>query len=304
MKKAFLVLLTVMLIISLVGCNQAAGIYNQANEAFQAGDYSKAIELLDTIPEYEKADDLKNQTNAFLDFATAEQNAEKVNTEIDNVIRPAQNLLESGKTPFDETTISPVEKAISSLQEEKIEIRSMPDDTNSIMAEVERMKKLPDYTEKQTVLQNAQKALENSIKQMEQVTNPSGDFVKERLARIESVGEIACVTEENDPNGQLNKPGGYTAAVIFESALVNQAEVYGSDLIEKGTLAGGCIEVYQTVENAMSRDTYLAAFDGSVLCSGSHIVLGTIVIRASDNLTATQQKELTEQITNILLELQ
>ena len=97
MKKAFLVLLTVVLAIGLIGCNQTAAIYNQADEAFQAGDYPKVIELLDTIPEYEKADSLRDQTNAILDFSTAKQNAEKVNTEIDNIIGPAQDLLESGK---------------------------------------------------------------------------------------------------------------------------------------------------------------------------------------------------------------
>ena len=38
--------------------------------------------------------------------------------------------------------------------------------------------------------------------------------------------------------------------------------------------------------------------------SGSHIVLGTVLIRTSSQLTATQQKKLTEQIANKFTELQ
>ncbi len=53
------------------------------------------------------------------------------------------------------------------------------------------------------------------------------------------------------------------------------------------------------------RDSYLASFDGAgMLNSGSHKVLGTIVIRTSTKLTATQQNEFTNNITNKLLELQ
>ena len=77
----------------------------------------------------------------------------------------------------------------------------------------------------------------------------------------------------------MDKAGGYTAQVFFSSDLVNQSEVYGTTIIEKGTAAGGSIEVYSNVEDANSRNEYLAAFDGGFFASGSHTVIGTVVVR-------------------------
>jgi len=74
-------------------------------------------------------------------------------------------------------------------------------------------------------------------------------------------------------------------------------------LIDKGTAAGGCIEVYNTVEDAEKRNAYLSAFDGSALGVGSHNIVGTVVVRTSDGLTATQQKDLESEIINGLVEL-
>ena len=124
-------------------------------------------------------------------------------------------------------------------------------------------------------------ALETSIKQFKQLTNPSEEFVISRIQPLEGITGVAAATEENDINGQFNKAGGYTAQVFFSYSLVDQSTTYGNTLLEKGTDAGGSIEVYKTVEDAEKRDTYLSAFDGSVLASGSHKVVGTLVVRTS-----------------------
>ncbi|CAD0144417.1 protein of unknown function [Streptococcus thermophilus] len=86
----------------------------------------------------------------------------------------------------------------------------------------------------------------------------------------------------------MNKPGGYTSAIYFTDSEV-QDQIDGSDIIAKGTDAGGQIEVYKSPEEAQKRNTYLSAFDGAGLFnSGSHEVCGTCVIRTSSKLTATQ----------------
>ena len=139
---------------------------------------------------------------------------------------------------------------------------------------------------------------------MKQVTNPSEAFVIERLQGIEGIGDISAVTEDNDPNGQLGKAGGYTATVYFTSPLVNQGDVIGSTVIEKGCDGGGAIEVYATVEDANKRNDYLGAFDGGIFSSGSHNVVGTVLVRTSDKLTASQQKELEAAIIEALTRLQ
>lgn len=125
---------------------------------------------------------------------------------------------------------------------------------------------------------------------------PTEEYIISRLQKVPAIIEIAAATEDNDPNGQMNKPGGYTAHVYFSYELVNQDEVYGDDLISKGTTAGGSIEVYSTVSDANRRNEYLASFDGTVLSSGSHTVIGSVVVRTSDELTATQQELLESNI--------
>ena len=52
-----------------------------------------------------------------------------------------------------------------------------------------------------------------------------------------------------------------------------------------------------------ARDQYLAGFDGTMLSSGSHYVAGSVAIRTSEHLTATQQKELTQAIIDELIRL-
>lgn len=115
-----------------------------------------------------------------------------------------------------------------------------------------------------------------------------------------------AANEENDVNGMLHKAGGYTSAIFFTSDLVDTAANYieDGDSIEKGTDGGGCIEVFETEEDTQKRDTYLSAFDGGgMLCSGSHKVVGTVIIRTSNYLTATQQNDITTNIMNSLIAL-
>lgn len=126
--------------------------------------------------------------------------------------------------------------------------------------------------------------------------NPSEDYVVDCLEKVPNIMEIECVTEDNDPNGNLNKAGGYTACVYFSVDLIDQSEVDGTTVIDKGTDCGGCIEVYANEEDAVKRNDYLAYFDGGILASGSHKVVGTCVVRTSDLLTATQQKLLENNI--------
>lgn len=125
---------------------------------------------------------------------------------------------------------------------------------------------------------------------------PLEEYVISCLRKVPGITDIEAVTETNDPNGKLNKAGGYISQVYFAYSLVNQKNIYGNTVIEKGTSAGGSIEVYKNVDDAKKREEYLTAFDGSILSSGSHCIIGTIIIRISDELTASQQKTLKNNI--------
>lgn len=218
-------------------------------------------------------------------------------------ITAAEDLATTEETPLDESVIPAVEDEISNAKTVEFTAPAIPSDLEDINLETAKLKEV-DYETNLQSLKEAEQAVNDSIEKMKLVTNPSEAYVLEHLRGIDGVDEIAAATEDNDPNGQLHKDGGYTSAVFFTSSWVDQSEVYGgSSVIDKGTSGGGCIEVFATTEDANERDTYLAAFDGSVLSSGSHTVIGTVVIRTSDELTASQQDKLETAIIESLTKL-
>ena len=152
----------------------------------------------------------------------------------------------------------------------------------------------------------------------EKLINPSEEYVISCLKSVEQVDKIEAATEDHDPNNNLHKQGGYTSAVYFTItsievkkgsdggyvAVVNGEEQYlvldenesADSPVDLGTDCGGQIEVYATVKDAERRNEYLSSFDGGAFSSGSHYILGSMVIRTSSNLRASQQQELTEQL--------
>ncbi len=152
----------------------------------------------------------------------------------------------------------------------------------------------------------ASKAYEDSIKQLKQVTNPAESFIVERVKTVDSITDVEAATEQTDPNTTMNKPGSYTSYIAMKSSLVNdEYGLYtGKTPVQAGTSGGAVVEAYPTAEDAEKRNTYLSSFDGmGALSSGGHKVIGTLVVRTSDQLTATQQKELEQNIINALIRL-
>ncbi|WP_346662771.1 hypothetical protein [uncultured Merdimonas sp.] len=239
------------------------------------------------------------------DFNDAAAAVTEQNTELENTIADAQSILDSGEPPYDSATTDALTTAIADATAEMRDVPDIPDKTEDIINATNELLKPLDYSDTISDITAKQEALEISITQLKQVTNPSQDFIIQRLQDIDGVTGYQAVTEDHDPNGNLNKQGGYTAAVYFSSSAIDQNAVYGSDIVEKGTEGGGCVEVYASTEDAESRNTYLSAFDGAgFLDPGSHTVVGTVIIRTSSKLTATQQTDLTQKITDKLIEVQ
>ena len=127
-------------------------------------------------------------------------------------------------------------------------------------------------------------------------SNLNIETVKSKIGAIDGITDICVVTEDNDPNGQLNKEKGYTGALFFtfdSIELNNDAETNNS--CEKGTTAGGSIEIYANRDDAKDRNDYLSNFDGSILAS-YHKLKETIVIRLSEKLTVAEQEKLSSEI--------
>lgn len=229
--------------------------------------------------------------------------------QLDGEIKKLQELVDNEDKPLDETTIDTAKEALKNAGASKIVIGEMPKATKDILSRTKELSTPVDYSDELTSLSTAYTNLENSKKQYKQVVNPSEEFVMQRILTVDDVADARAVTEDQDPNGNLHKAGGYTSTIYFESKTVNQSDVYVSGeyadvLIDKGTDAGGAIEVYENVEDAEKRRDYLATFDGTIFANGTHTVIGTVLVRTSNELTATQQKELEQKVIDALTRLE
>ncbi|SOC16482.1 outer membrane protein assembly factor BamD [Pseudobutyrivibrio ruminis] len=305
MKKRLLGVVLVMAVsMSLVGCKSSD--YKEAIKLEEQGDYSGALELFNGIPDYKDSSDhityCSDMDSAITAYEDAKTQLEALNAELQTKIDDATALTTSG-TPLDETLITTLETKISEAKAAKADVLDMPETAEEINQAAETMN-ATDYTTVMGNLDSAYTDLDTSIKQYALVDNPTEAFVIERLGNVEDIVDISAVTEDNDPNGHLGKAGGYTAQIYFSNVNINQGSVSGSTVIEKGTDCGGSIEVYSSVEDATTRETYLAAFDGGIFASGSHTIVGTCLIRTSDKLTASQQKEFEAAIIEALTALE
>lgn len=237
-------------------------------------------------------------------FEAATTSLTEKNSEVDAAIEDLTEAMASDIKPLDDSCMTACEEAISAAQGAKVTVPEMAKTTEEIIAQTAEIE-AADYSEQLEAIASAKQALLDSIKQREQLTNPTEAFVIERLTGVEHVQTPTAVTEDMDPNGNLNKQGGYTATVYFLSDYVNQDDVYvfesvGNEVIDKGTEGGGGVEVYANEDDASKRNDYLAAFDGSILASGSHNVYGTCVVRISNKMTASQQKEMEAAVVEAL----
>lgn len=240
-------------------------------------------------------------------FNVAADGLSQRNEKLDKAIANLQELMGSEEQPYDASVLDAASSAIGEAQGAKCDVPEMPSGTDEIIAAAEEIDGMGDYSAQLEALAEAQANLQDSIDQLKQVTNPTEQFVIGRLTGLPNITGVEAATEENDPNGNLHKDGGYTAAVFFSSDLVDQSQVYvdenNTGIPAAGTDGGGCIEVYATVEDAEERNAYLAGFDGSFLRPGSHAVVGTCVVRTSDLLTASQQNEMEQNIIDSLIRL-
>lgn len=238
---------------------------------------------------------------AIADFEAEAARIEKQLQAFNELIVECQKLSQTEQTALDESLRCALETAISNGKvSAAIEIPKIARKAEEIVIQAAELKTV-DFTADESLLQDAKASFEKSLRQYALVTNPSEAYVIACLKGIEHISALSAVTEDNDPNGNLNKPGGYTATVYYADDRINlDKEIYGNTVIEQGTDGGGAIEVYATVEDAEKRREYLATFDGTIFASGTHTVIGTVLVRTSNELKASQQKEMEDRIIEAL----
>ncbi len=313
-RKLMSVVLIFIMVLSLTGCT---------NKELEA-----AIQAVDTYNAEAKTYNEKVEA-----YNLKLVDVENANASLTDASNKAQEVINMGDTPYDEETLTALKDAMETAGDAKV---SVPDKLEAVenMTVNEELKKddlvalttnannetetlksfefpkdpdVPDFSNEIKGIETALTDYENSIKSMKQITAPSDEFIMERLQKIETITMMAPVTEEHDPNGKLGKQGGYIGCVYFRDSQVDQSQLYvdgnPEDVIDVGTQGGGAIEIFNTNEEAVARDLYLAGFDGTMFVSGSHYVIGTVLIRTSDKLTGTQQLELTEKIKTAFTEI-
>lgn len=327
-KKAALIgVIVAVVVIAIAVCGWYFGIKVPHDKAVDA--------YLTSVQQYGEAVDKYNES-----IEAYNDKAKEIIAKNDNLIAKvdeAQSLIDCGDVPFEGEKLTYLSNTVKDARNNKVETPELKERANEVVvhedilsskkAEIEEATAandfgteecyanipavdkekeslvIPDYSEIIKKLETESKELSDSYAIQKQITAPTEEWILTRLGRVENIANTAPVTEEHDPNGNLNKDGGYTSTVYFSTVLLKTSELSGDALIDKGTDAGGAVEVYRSSDEAEARNTYLSAFDGSILAPGSHKVLGTIVIRTSDTLKASEQQVLTDAIVEAFIAL-
>jgi len=226
------------------------------------------------------------------------------NIELDNLIKKAEKLVNSKNKALDEVIRKNLVSEIRKAKESKKELTIKPVLIKKIIKETNKLNKV-NYENTIEILKSLYDELNLSIKKYNLVDNPAEEYVVSRLKEINEIYNITPYTEDTDKDRYLGKPKRYYSKIVFQHKKV---EHYGLEnnlmsITEVGNSAGGCVEIFKTVEDAENRNQELKDLEGTNRSPGSHKVIGTILIRTSDDLTKSQQEKLEEKIIEVLTKL-
>ncbi|MEV7179375.1 hypothetical protein [Kitasatospora sp. NPDC093679] len=109
-------------------------------------------------------------------------------------------------------------------------------------------------------------------------------------AAVGSAKQGQVVTEVNDPNHLMGRPGQYTSKVTFTDSRIQTSDVDGLDPTD--VERGGAVEVFATPEDAKKRADYIQAIVKSLPAMLEYdYVHGSAVVRVSKFLTPSQAGE-------------
>lgn len=110
---------------------------------------------------------------------------------------------------------------------------------------------------------NGNDSPKNEVQQPQaQVPETAEDMLKALQEKNENITEILVWTKENDPNGQLGRPGNYIGKADFSDSRVEEIWTTEEDKLVYG-LSGGTIEVFKSKGDCEKRCSYLKGFMGS-----------------------------------------
>ena len=105
--------------------------------------------------------------------------------------------------------------------------------------------------------------------------------------QVASVTKVVTITEDNDPNNEIGRPGGYTsAAVIYE----NSVECVGKDVRVD---CGAKIEVFESPADAKARAAYIQGLTKSMPIIGKeyNYLRGVALLRVAGDVKPSVAKK-------------
>lgn len=150
------------------------------------------------------------------------------------------------------------------------------------------------------LINNEIEKINENIAIINKITNPKVEDVVKSLRKVKNISNIEVVSDEDKKSDLFFYNGMFNDCAYFTSNLVNDV-IQGQTTIEKGTDAGGCVEIYDTVEKAHERFDYLMGFDNTIYYSGQFIPVGTMIVRTSYLLSDEENDKLVNEIINALI---
>ena len=210
-------------------------------------------------------------------------------------------VLYSKKDPIQKDSLFSFKKIADATESIEERSKDLLEETNTVNDAFNNLE-VVDYSAHIDSISIAKTDLIHSCSIRRQITNPNKDFLVERLQSVANVINIAASTADNDPNNGMSAERGYTVQIYFSADYFNNAELKGDPLIREGTSAGGSLETYRNDDDAFQRNQYLTALEGNKgFNPGKHRQVGTIVLRASNELPDDKAEELLDNIEAALL---
>ena len=168
-KKIILFLVSTVMAVSLTGCK--SGDYNEAVKLQEAGDYQAALELYESIEDYEnykdtaeRVDECKAKIEAINAFDSPEVLPSKKTATWTLLFPKQKHLLQRASQLWMKPLIPTLETAISEAKSAKTSIMEMPATEDEIVAASQQLDSI-DYGSVLSNLAEKKSALEKSIKQ-------------------------------------------------------------------------------------------------------------------------------------------
>lgn len=282
-------------------------------------DYNAKVDMLNTFLDKTSSYDLLEYSEDFVhkdeldesemkvsndDLSTLKERIENIKTDNSTIKQQYQEACQVSYDSIVDEYNNVVKRYNDFVKTTSVDlIQDMPKKLNTI--DTHSINVENDFTEEDFIkeLDEIQNKLNETVEYyriVDQITSPTEEWTIERLSQIKNVAETKAVTSNNDPNGLLNKDGGYSSCIYFNVNSDNIKKVTGDDIINEGVDCGGAVEIYPTLQSALNRCDYLSQFDGTLLYSGSYAIIGTCVIRTSYKLNDQEQVDLTNDIVKAL----